>query len=312
MTAAQLLAGTNLTEAVLCDPLLDMPFSEELLVVQNYLRLTREPVPGLHASIFYHYNCFGTLGAALVSNPNLLEACRFLVKYVDLTFTPFRAIFTEDGDQVCAQYVDYLDLGECRSYYLMRDLAFFLNLSKEADPIGWSSLVSKMDIAMDAPAEADVIKAFFAWPVQFGAEETRIVAPLQPLLMPLRFANPITLKIMQQQCDAQLLKRQQNPWSRQVENVLLSQHPMPDLRSVADQLCCAERTLRRRLQSESCTFQDLVAHIQQQRAVHHLRHSHQPIEVIAERLGYSETASFAHAFKRWMGQTPSAFRAAQR
>ena len=31
-------------------------------------------------------------------------------------------------------------------------------------------------------------------------------------------------------------------------------------------------------------------------------------ELIAEQLGYSETASFRHAFQRWSGQSPSALR----
>lgn len=308
LDSARLLQGTGLTEALLRDANRDIPFSHELTVVRNYLGLTRETVPGLRASTFYHYNSFGTLGAALVSHPTMLEACRFLARYVDLTFTPFRVLMEEDGDQVCARYVDCMDLGDCRAFYLMRDLAFIRNLSKEAGAEDWAQLVDDMEIAMDAPADMAAVQAFFGWPVHFGAAETRVIAHRQSLLKPLRLANPITLKIMQEQCDAQLLKRQQHPWSRQVENLLLSTHPMPDLGTVAERLHCAERTLRRRLQSESCTFQDLVTQIQQQRAIHHLRYTQLPIELIAEKLGYSETAAFAHAFKRWTGQTPSAFR----
>ena len=33
-----------------------------------------------------------------------------------------------------------------------------------------------------------------------------------------------------------------------------------------------------------------------------------PIHCIAERLGFSETASFRHAFVRWSGVAPSQFR----
>lgn len=308
LPAEQLLAGTGLTEALLRDNNRDIPFTHELIVVRNYLRLTQESVPGLRASTFYHYNSFGTLGAALVSHPTMLEACRFLACYVDLTFTPFRVLMEEDGEQICAHYMDCMDLGDCRDFYLLRDLAFIRNLSKEAGAEDWADLVDAMDIAMDAPSDLPTVQAFFGWPLRFGAADTRVIARRQSLLKPLRLANPITLKIMQEQCDAQLLKRQQNPWSRQVENLLLCTRPMPDLSTVAERLHCAERTLRRRLQSESCTFQDLVTQIQQQRAIHHLRHTPLPIELIAEKLGYSETAAFAHAFKRWTGQTPSAFR----
>jgi transcriptional regulator GlxA family with amidase domain len=33
-----------------------------------------------------------------------------------------------------------------------------------------------------------------------------------------------------------------------------------------------------------------------------------PIYLIAEQLGYSETASFRHAFQRWSGYSPSLYR----
>ncbi len=35
------------------------------------------------------------------------------------------------------------------------------------------------------------------------------------------------------------------------------------------------------------------------------------VESVAERMGYAETASFIHAFKRWTGSTPGKYRAAQ-
>ncbi len=32
------------------------------------------------------------------------------------------------------------------------------------------------------------------------------------------------------------------------------------------------------------------------------------VEAIAQQLGYAESAAFIHAFQRWAGMTPSAFR----
>jgi AraC-like DNA-binding protein len=37
-----------------------------------------------------------------------------------------------------------------------------------------------------------------------------------------------------------------------------------------------------------------------------------PIGRIAEELGFTERASFSHAFKRWTGKTPLGYRKAQR
>lgn len=305
-----LLAGSTLTEAQLRDPAQRVPFAQELVVVRNYLAHTRETNPGLRASAFYHYNSFGVLGAALVSHPDMLAACRFLVRYVELTFTPFLVVLEEDDSELRAQYIDRDDLGECRSFYLLRDLAFIRNLCREASPEHWTRLVTAMDIAMEEPAGSAEVREFFAWPLRFGGEATVIHTHREALREPLRLANELTLQMMREQCEVLLAQRQQHSWRQRVESLLLSSTGRADPTAIAERLSCSERSLRRHLQQEGCSFLEIVAGLQQQRAVHYLRHSRLPIESIADRLGYSETAAFTHAFKRWMGKTPSQFRSA--
>lgn len=303
-----LLAGSTLTEALLRDPAQRLPFAQELVVVRNYLAHTREANPGLRASAFYHYNCFGALGAALVSHPDMLAACRFLVRYVELTFTPFRVVLEEEGEDWRAHYFDCDELGECRDFYLLRDLAFIRNLCREASPDGWTTLVEAMDIAMAEPADSAAVRDFFQWPLRFGREDTVIHTCRNALRQPLRLANEMTLQMMRQQCEALLAQRQPPSWRERVESVLLACAGRADPAAIAERLNCSERSLRRHLQQEGCNFLEIVAGQQLQRAVHYLRHSQLPIESIADRLGYSETAAFTHAFKRWAGKSPSQFR----
>jgi transcriptional regulator GlxA family with amidase domain len=52
----------------------------------------------------------------------------------------------------------------------------------------------------------------------------------------------------------------------------------------------------------------LLDEVRFDRARHLLTQTELPIYLIAEQLGYSETASFRHAFQRWSGQTPSLYR----
>ena len=302
-----LLAGSRLDAGLLRDPTAMVDFADELVVVGNYLRLTREICPGLHVSDHYHYNSFGVLGAALVSHANMLDACRFLVAHVALTFTPFQVLMSEDATSLVACYRDRCDLAGCRAYYLLRDLAFVRNLCREADPEHWPELVSGMDIALEEPAHSALIRDFFCWPLRFGAAETLIRADKTRLMQPLRLANAMTLEVMQRQCH-ELLQARQGSWRQRVENQLAASAQPCDLAQVATALCCSERSLRRHLQQEGCSFQELLLAWQQQRAVHFLRHSRLSVESIAHRLGYSETAAFAHAFKRWMGMTPTQFR----
>lgn len=308
IASAQILKDSSLAASQFKDPELMIPFAEELSVVKRYLRLSREPLPGLHVSEYYHYNCFGALGAALVSHASMLEACRFLSRYVALTFTPFHVVMKEDEQNLYARYIDRYDLAECREFYLLRDLAFIRNLCREADPEHWKKLVGHMHIAMQAPKAGLPIRDYFGWPLTFGAESTEIQASKEFLCRPLRLANAMTLKVMTAQCDQLLQARSPKSWQQRVENLLLDQGNLNELHEIAERLCCSERSLRRHLQKEGITLQEISNHLQQQRAIRYLCDTQLSIEVIATRLGYCETASFAHAFKRWTGITPSQYR----
>ncbi|MNF56424.1 HTH-type transcriptional regulator GadW [compost metagenome] len=81
-----------------------------------------------------------------------------------------------------------------------------------------------------------------------------------------------------------------------------------DLNSVARQLHRSERTLRRHLQQLNTSFQRLLDEVRYDKARQLLIQTDLPIYLIAEQLGYSETASFRHAFQRWSGQPPSLYR----
>ena len=78
----------------------------------------------------------------------------------------------------------------------------------------------------------------------------------------------------------------------------------PTLEQLASQLHCTTRTLRRHLQRSGCGYQQLLDRLRFQRAKLLLNSEQLPIYAIAEQLGFSETASFRHAFQRWSGTTP--------
>jgi AraC-like DNA-binding protein len=84
----------------------------------------------------------------------------------------------------------------------------------------------------------------------------------------------------------------------------------PSMQAVADELHLDPRTLRRKLTDEGTSFREVVAEVRRTRAEELLTGS-APVELIAQQLGYAETASFTHAFTRWTGLSPSRFRQAQ-
>ena len=69
------------------------------------------------------------------------------------------------------------------------------------------------------------------------------------------------------------------------------------------------RTLRRQLAGAGTSYQKLVDRFRCEDAIMCLRDTDMSTEDIAERLGFSDVANFRHAFKKWVGESPAAYRA---
>ena len=76
-------------------------------------------------------------------------------------------------------------------------------------------------------------------------------------------------------------------------------------RSVAGALSVSARTLSRRLADEGTTYAEVVDQLRQSLALEYFKDSSISVSQIAWRLGYATPSSFNHAFKRWMGRSPS-------
>ena len=67
-------------------------------------------------------------------------------------------------------------------------------------------------------------------------------------------------------------------------------------------------TLKRKLATFGVTYSDLLDEQRLEAALLQLRADAASIDAIAERLGYSDTANFGRAFRRWTGISPAAYR----
>ena len=86
---------------------------------------------------------------------------------------------------------------------------------------------------------------------------------------------------------------------------------LPGLESVARQNNITARTLIRRLKIEGTSFQALTEALRKEYAESLLAEAGLSIGDIALRLGYTESANFVRAFRRWHGISPAAWRRAR-
>jgi AraC-like DNA-binding protein len=77
---------------------------------------------------------------------------------------------------------------------------------------------------------------------------------------------------------------------------------------VASRLSMHRRTLDRHLQAHRTTYQELLESVREDVARLLLHDTDMPIQQIAESVRFASAASFATAFRRRTGMTPSEYR----
>jgi AraC-like DNA-binding protein len=123
--------------------------------------------------------------------------------------------------------------------------------------------------------------------------------------------NPQLYQVLKQQADSLLSELDAGQGlARRIHQLVVHHFTElePDMDSVARRLGMSSRSLRRRLQEEGASFQDVVGQAMGELACNVLREKNTTIQEAAFRLGFSEVSSFHRAFKRWTGQTPKQFR----
>lgn len=83
-------------------------------------------------------------------------------------------------------------------------------------------------------------------------------------------------------------------------------YPDPDM--IAHALGLSSRTLRRRLKQLGTSYSALMNKVRCQSAIKLIYQNQMTNEQIASYLGFSDSANFQHAFKKWTGKTPSFYR----
>jgi AraC-like DNA-binding protein len=90
------------------------------------------------------------------------------------------------------------------------------------------------------------------------------------------------------------------------------QDGVPSLHVITRRLGISERTLRRRLKSVGTSYNEILKEMRATAAKNLLRDKMVTVDRVAAQLGYSESANFRHAFKRWTGQSPHSYRSTAR
>ncbi|NER61961.1 AraC family transcriptional regulator [Pseudomonas sp. MAFF212428] len=306
LPAAALLEGTGITPADLGRADSRITTHQELRVCANAVAQRREI--GLELGQRMHVSSYGMLGYALLSSATLGDALRLAMQYPALLGTLFQLRLIEDGERVWFSASDYREapaLAAFNAEFCLTSLKVICH-----DLLGHPLPLLAARFAHPAPDYQALYIKHFSCPLGFASGDNAFAFERRWLDQPLPLADPITHQAMQERCRRQNLEfTGRQAWLGRIRHLLQQQlDAAPGLEGLARQMNCSSRTLRRHLQELGSSYQQLLDELRFERAKQLLAEDQLPIYRIAEVLGFSEPASFRHAFLRWSGVAPSHFR----
>ena len=302
------LLGTGIVEAQLRDAQALIAREQEMRLIENLmLALPDVPALGFELGLRYNVATFGLWGFALRTSRTVREAIQCALRYLPLSTAYCRLeIFCDQheyGTRVDASAIPH----HLRQFLLERDMATSIRLF---DELALSGLhVLRLEFQGRPPAHADRIEALSGIAPHYGCSRNAIVLRRQDAELPLPMYDVHLVRLLEEQCRAQLERRQVGGITGQVRQLLLGPTGLAaSLEDVANQLAMAPRSLHRRLTEEGTTLRKLVEAERKQLAGQLLENTEMKLEDLAFQLGYADSTAFARAFRRWFGQSPNEYR----
>ena len=302
-----LLAGSGICAADLSRADTRITTNQEMRVCANAVALRRDV--GLALGRQMHVSAYGMLGYALLTSATFGDALRLALRYPALLGTLFKLSLEADGERIWFTAADYRETPAMQMFNVELCLASLKVICD--DLLGQPLALLGARFEYSAPDYRARYSECFACPLQFDAGTNAFAFDKRWLDQPLPLADAVTHQAMAERCRKQNLEfTGRQAWLGRIRQLLASQlGAAPGIEGLAAQMNCSPRTLRRHLHDLGCSYQELLDELRFERAKQWLAADELPIYRIAEQLGFSETASFRHAFVRWSGVAPSQFRA---
>jgi AraC-like DNA-binding protein len=251
----------------------------------------------------------GALGTAVMSSHSLADVMNLVTRFLTLRAPYLSVNQSHNNDQALFVITSDLDAGSLSQFVLDAVLYGFASMGEQLT--GATVTGARILRRGPEPAYFHRFRRAIPLPVAFGATDDAIAIPMQELQSSIRFSDQQLAASSEAQCEAALSELTRDAgFASRVRRVIEASHPFPPrLSRAASTLFVSERTLKRRLQGENISFQALVDEVRLQRARELLTNTSMNLGQIADTLGYADAANFTRAFKRWVAQSPSQFRA---
>jgi AraC-like DNA-binding protein len=313
LDALALAKAAGIPLEALDDPEERVPMEASMRLWQRAVEVTGDPALGIDVSRYVRATTFHGLGQAFLASPSLAIALERTARHSMLVYDPsvatagptsegfmFSLTWRPGAEPPAYEGVDAVLAVIVRSARFMLDRRVDPRLVRFERP--------------RPPGDAlERFEAVFRCPLTFGYDHTELVYDNAVAHRQVPTAHPEVADQSESAVAAYLARISTGSTQDRVRRVLADElpHGEPGVAAVARTLGMSGRTLQRQLEEEGTTFRDVLNDLRREMAQAYLRDGRHTIAEITYLLGFSETAAFSRAFKRWTGVAPSRYEGAR-
>lgn len=314
LSVARLLATNGLRADNFEDPDMRLSLSQWLSTLSSYCQERQDPLIALRVGQRMHLTAYGMLGLTLLSSASLRDALDTANHLGLLANLKHRLHLEMEGD-LAHLYLqeNFALLGSDKYFSTLLESAKILTLLGDMLGHGFKARALRLNLNTDAD-DAQAISRVLGVPAHVNCQDNCISFSSHYVDQPLPQSHAMTHQSCKALCSVQLRELSQRyDLCYQIQKMLLaSPDRMPALPEVASRLHLSPRTLRRKLEAVGSSYNMILEDVRKKLAIRYLLDTPLTTEAISEKLCYSDAANFRHAFKRWTGTAPRAFRTQNR
>ena len=279
-------------------------------LILEVVRLTGRPWLGMELGAMTQVSAHGPLGYAVASSRDIMQALETVSRFAGLRTRAMEFRLSPHDGNTDIVIRERFDFGEVRAFILE---AVVVMLARMIEWLSGQSLErAEYQLPYARPSWAEKYAGVLKGRLRFGSSSLWIRIPNDILHTPCLSSDPVAYASACRECEQKLAVLESEDslaWS--IRNRLREREgDYPSLETLAYDLHVSSRTLIRKLKQEGVSYHGLLEEVRKDLAEWYLLNSSEPVEAIAERLGYMDTSNFSRTFRRWFGVSPGKFRQA--
>ncbi|MGH1450473.1 MAG: helix-turn-helix domain-containing protein [Pseudomonadaceae bacterium] len=274
------------------------------------VRLADDPFFGMRIHRLFNPTSLNAIALTSQASPTLGAALNNLIRFFPIATTQVK-LETRQTDNGLALVLR--PHGEPHLQHVEAMIGYLCRLLHQLDQDDQGFLKAVFLGRSDAE-ELEQCSRLLGCPVMAGSEGWSLIIDEKMLVKTLASADAFLLPRFVEAMEDLLANMPSNDLVEQVKRriqVLLGSGDMSEER-VAVPMNISPRHLRRKLNLEGTSYEQLVDEVRKEGAVRMISQGQLSLTSIAYELGFLDPSSFTRAFRRWTGMSPRAFRSLQR